>query len=130
MQDKVTKTLNRLCTEAGICDSGTVLIAPGIRHAAELWREGSPHKIVMCCWHDGAVTSCAIEIKSGGKQCCYTAEGGGEELYYAFQAHLTSPEVGYKVKSVEVEKSNPSIVATVAALTTLEKLKEKPKWVS
>lgn len=101
---EATAILNKACKEVGVCDSEALLIAPGIKHAAELFKEGSPRKIVMCCWRDGMVTSCVIEMKSGEEQCCYTAEGGGEELYYAFQAHLSSPEVGYKVKSIEVEK--------------------------
>jgi len=88
--------LNQACREVGVCD-------PGIKHAAELWKEGSPRKIIVACWEDGAVTSCVITA-SDEKQCCYSAVVGGEELYYAWQAHLTSPEVGYKVKSFETEK--------------------------
>jgi gamma-glutamyltranspeptidase len=53
------------------------------------------------------VSSCVIEKGKDGKVkekvCCYTSEDGGEELYYAWEAHLTSPEVGYKVRSIEVE---------------------------
>ncbi|MBW2675276.1 MAG: hypothetical protein JRD89_18000 [Deltaproteobacteria bacterium] len=93
--------LNTECRKAGVCKSGeAVLSAPLIKHAAELWKEGGP-KVVVSVWTDGMVTSCVFQ--GDGKQCCYTAEEGGDELYFAWQAHLTSPEVGYKIKSVEAE---------------------------
>jgi len=105
---EATAGLNRICQEAGICDSEAILRTAGIKHAAELFKEDSPRRIRVVCWEDGKVTSCVVEVESDGKtkreMCCYTAEDGGEELYYAWQAHLTSPEVGYKVKSIEVEK--------------------------
>jgi len=105
---EVTATLNKVCHELGVCDSEAVLRAPGIKHAAELWKDGSKRAIRVACWEDGKVTSCVVEVEADGKVkqevCCYTAEDGGDELYYAWQAHLTSPEVGYKVKSIEVEE--------------------------
>ncbi len=94
----VLEKLNQACREVGVCD-------PGIKHAAELWKDGSPRKIIVACWEDGAVTSCVIETESDKKECCYSAEKGGEELYYPWLAHLTSPEVGYKIKPVESEGS-------------------------
>lgn len=93
----VLEKLNQVCRDEAVCD-------PGIKHAAELWKEGSPHKIIVACWWDGCVSSCVIETASDKKECCYTAEKGGDELFYAWQAHLTSPEVGYKIRTVEVEK--------------------------
>jgi len=104
------KVLNQICKEVGICDSDAVLVAPRAKHAAELWKDGSKRRIRVVCWDDGMVSSCVAEVGEDGKikqeLCCYTAENGGEELYYSWQAHLTSPEVGYKVKSIEVE-GNP-----------------------
>ena len=88
----------------------TLLRTPGVKHAAELFKEGSPRKILICCWQDGCVTSCIVE--SGEQQCCYTAEDGGKELYEAWQQHLTSPEVGYQVREVAVE-SAPEVVNRV-----------------
>jgi len=105
----VLRKLNQSCQEVGVCPTGgAVLSSPGIKHAAELFKEGSPRRIRVVCWEDGKVTSCVAEKDTDGRTkrevCCYTAEDGGEELYYAWQAHLTSPEVGYKVKSIEVEE--------------------------
>jgi len=97
MFEKALAALNKECHKAGVCEAG-------IKHAAVLWKDGSPRRILMSCWQDGMVTSCVIEEKSGERQCCYTAEGGGDELYYAWQGHLSSPEVGYKVKSIETEE--------------------------
>lgn len=99
--------LNQACQEAGVCEGEALLSAPGIKHAAELWKDGSPKRIRVACWADGSVTSCVAEVGEDGKTkeklCCFTAKDGGEDLYFAWQAHLTSPEVGYKLKSIEVE---------------------------
>lgn len=99
--------INRICHETGVCESEAILLAPGAKHAAELYKEGSNRAIRVVCWDDGMISSCVIEKGKDGKVkeqvCCYTAEDGGEELYYAWQAHLTSPEVGYKVRMVEIE---------------------------
>jgi len=80
-----------------------------IRHAAELFKnspDGEVRRVKLALWEDGAITSCEATYDKGGKEIkgsCYTIEPGQEEAYWAWQAHLTSPEVGYKVKSVEVE---------------------------
>lgn len=93
--------LNQACREAGVCD-------PNIKHASELWKEGTNRRVRIACFEDGSVTSCTIEVDGEGKtakeQCCYTAEDGGMELAMAWEAHLTSPEVGYKIKNIEVER--------------------------
>lgn len=99
--------LNRSCREVGVCDSEALLRAAGIKHAAELYKDGSKRVIRVACWSDGKVSSCVVEKDTDGKtkqeMCCYTAEDGGMELAMAWEAHLTSPEVGYKVRRVEVE---------------------------
>ena len=95
----VLEMLNQSCREAGVCQT-----EPGIKHAAELWKDGSPRVVRVVCWEDGMVTSCVVETKSAKEQCCYTAKDGGMELAMAWEAHLTSPEVGYKIKPIEVEK--------------------------
>lgn len=98
--DAVT-SLNKVCQEVGVCEP------PKIVRAAELYKDGISKVIRTCCWSDGRVTSCVVEKDTDGKTkeeaCCYTAESGGEKLYYSWQALLTSPEVGYKIKTVEVE---------------------------
>lgn len=101
----VLEKLNQACREIGVCE-------PGIKHAAELWKEGSPRKIIVACWEDGCVSSCVIETESDKKECCYTAEKGGPELYWAWVAHLASPELGYKERRVEVEKEGESEAET------------------
>lgn len=110
--DNVLEKLNQECHAAGVCegrpvDSEALLSAPGIKHAAELFKEGSSRRIRVACWNDGGVTSCVVEVDGNGKVkeevCCYTAEDGGMELAMAWEAHLTSPEVGYKIKPIEVE---------------------------
>lgn len=93
---------DRLVGEIDVAEH-TLIRTPGVKHAAELHKEGSERKILVCCWEDGCVTSCILE--SGEQQCCHTAESGGEELYYAWQEHLTSPEVGYRVREVKVEEA-------------------------
>ena len=97
---KALEMLNESCREAGVCE-------PGVKHAAELWKNGSKRLIRVACFEDGMVTSCVLEKSEDGKPkeevCCYTAEAGGPELYFAWVAHLCSPEVGYKEKRIEVE---------------------------
>ncbi|GAH50346.1 unnamed protein product [marine sediment metagenome] len=119
MELKATAILNKVCHELGVCESEAVLRAPGIKHAAELWKDGSKRAIRVACWEDGKVTSCVVEVEADGKIkqeiCCYTAEDGGDELYYAWQAHLTSPEMGYKIKTIEAEKTTLGIKERVAA---------------
>lgn len=114
--------LNKVCKEVGICDSEAILSAPGVKHAAELWKNSSNGKIRrvrLALWSDGTITSCEAELKDEKEidGSCYTTEPGQEEAFWAFQAHLTSPEVGYKVKSIEVEKgtSPPGIRERVVA---------------
>lgn len=87
----------------------TVIEAPGVKYAAELWKnsaDGKLRRVRLALWQDGAITSCEAILDKEGKEItgsCHTTEPGQEEAYWAFQAHLTSPEVGYKVKSVEAE---------------------------
>lgn len=85
----------------------TVLVTPTIAYAAELYKDNTKRTIRTCLWSDGMVSSCVAELDEDGKTkqeiCCHTAESGGEELYRAWQAHLTSPEVGYKIRPIEVE---------------------------
>lgn len=100
---EATATLNKACHELGVCDSGS-----GIKHAAELWKNSldGVRKVKLALWQDGAITSCEATYDEKGKEIkgtCYTTEPGQEKAFWAFQAHLTSPEVGYKVKSIEVE---------------------------
>ena len=110
-------TLNKVCREVGVCDSGALLSAPGIKHAAELFKKGSNRRIRVACWNDGSVTSCVVEADTNGKVkeevCCFTAEDGGMELAMAWEAHLTSPEVGYKIKHIEVEGKEAPLVERV-----------------
>jgi len=108
---EVTKIANRLCREVGVCDSGAILRAPKIKHAAELLKNspsGKKRRVRLALWTDGVITSCEAVLGALGEEIegtCYTTEPGQEEAYWAFKAHLTSPEVGYKVKQVEVEKT-------------------------
>jgi hypothetical protein len=99
--------INRICHETGVCESEAILLAPGAKHAAELYKEGSSRAIRVICWDDGMVSSCVIEKGKDGKVkekvCCYTSESGGPELYWAWIAHLCSDEVGYKEKRIEVD---------------------------
>lgn len=99
---EATTALNKVCHEVGVCDS-----EPGIKHAAELFKDGAKRVVRVACWSDGKVTSCVVEKEVNGKtkreMCCYTAESGGDELYFAWVAHLCSNQVGYKEKRVEVD---------------------------
>lgn len=109
MTEKATATLNRICHELGVCDSGAILRSPQIKHAAELWKNtsGKVRKVRLALWNDGAITSCEATMNATGKEIegtCYTTEPGQEEAYWAFKAHLTSPEVGYNVKGIEIEQ--------------------------
>ena len=96
---KLRDILNASCIESGVCPDE----APRMIHAAELWRDGSKNKILIACWDDGTVTNCLIEVK-GEQKCCFSAEKGGEALYENWCGLLTSPEVGYRIKVVEVER--------------------------
>ena len=89
--------LNQACRELGVCD-------PGIKHAAELYKDGSPRKIIMCLYEDGVACSAVLQNGTLETVCSYCTEPSQEEAFWAFQAHLTSPEVGYKIKTVETEK--------------------------
>jgi len=104
----VLEKLNQACREVGVCESDALLTAPGIKHAAELFKEGSNRAIRVVCWDDGMVSSCVVEKGKDGKVkeqvCCFTAEDGDMELTMAWEAHLTSPEVGYKIRHIEVEE--------------------------
>lgn len=95
--------LNQSCRETGVCPTEEM---PDVKHAAELYKDGSKKVIRVACWSDGKVTSCVLEKGEDGKVkeevCCYTAEDGGMELAMAWEAHLTSPEVGYKIRTIEV----------------------------
>lgn len=86
----------------------TVLVTPTIVYAAELYKDNAKRTIRTCLWSDGMVSSCIAELDEDGKTkqelCCHTTEDGGEELYYAWQEHLTSPEVGYQVREVTAEE--------------------------
>lgn len=95
--EKALSLLNKECHEAGVCH-------PVVKHAAELWKDGSPRKIIMCCWEDGVACSAVLENGTLESVCSYCTEPGQEEAFWAFQAHLTSPRVGYKIKSIEVEE--------------------------
>lgn len=96
----VLEKLNQACHEAGICE-------PGIKHAAEFYKDGSKKVVRLACFEDGVITSCVVEVDGEGKTkekvCCYSTEPGQEAAFWAFEAHLTSPEVGYKIRRVEVE---------------------------
>lgn len=91
--------LNRSCVDSGLCPDE----APRMKHAAELWRDGSKNKILIACFEDQSVVSCVVQVK-GDQKCCFSADTGGEELYEHFQGLLTSPEVGYKIKVIEIEE--------------------------
>jgi len=82
----------------------TILEIKAIKHAAELWKEGSPRRIRVALYEDGTACSVVVEKESAEELCAYCTEPGQEEAYWAWQAHLTSPEVGYKIKHIEVEK--------------------------
>ena len=96
--DSLREMLNRSCVEAGLCPDE----APRMKHAAELWRDGSKNKILIGCFEDGAIVNCLIQVK-GEQKCCFSSDNGGEELYENWCGLLTSPEVGYKIKVLEVE---------------------------
>ena len=88
--------LNEKCRESRICPE------PRMLHAAELWRDGSKTRIIVGCFDDGLVVSCLTELE-GKQQCCFTSEGA-EPLFHNWCGLLTSKEVGYHIKEIEVEK--------------------------
>lgn len=97
MGNNALSLLNRGCQEAGIC-------SPSIKHAAELWKEGSKRKIIMCLYEDGVACSAVLEDGTLETACSYCTDLSQEEAFWALKAHLTSAEVGYKVRSIEIEK--------------------------
>lgn len=104
---EATARLNKVCHELGVCDSEAVLRARGVKHAAELWKnsaDGKVRRVRLALWDDGAITSCEATLKDDKEidGTCYTTEPGQEEAFWAFQAHLSDPRIGYKVKSIEV----------------------------
>ena len=92
--------LNRGCREAGVCGEA-VLETPGVKHARLMHRDDGKFPVLVALWSDGAITSCVLDEK--GEQCCHTEAKGDEESFFAWVAHLSSPEVGYKEQSIEVE---------------------------
>lgn len=105
---EATAKMNKVCHELGVCDSEAILRAPGVKHAALLWKNSADgvRKVKLALFEDGVITSCEGTYDKEGKEIkgtCYTTEPSQEEAYFAFQAHLTSPEVGYKIKTIEVE---------------------------
>lgn len=94
----VLEKLNQACHDEGVCE-------PGIKHAAELWKEGSPRRIRVGVFEDGVVTSCVVELDDGGRTkselCCYSTEPGQEAVFWPWIAHLSA--VGYKEKRIDVE---------------------------
>jgi len=81
-----------------------------IKDAAELWKnspDGKKRRVRLALWNDGTITSCEALINDNKEieGSCYTTEPGQEEAYRAFEAHLTSPEVGYQIKGIEVENA-------------------------
>lgn len=92
--------LNQQCQESGIC-------SPGVKRAVEFYRDGSNRVIRVSCWSDGSNTSCVTEVKQEEHEenvCCNTIESGGEELFDTWQRLLTSPEVGYKARIINIEE--------------------------
>ncbi|MBW2671934.1 MAG: hypothetical protein JRD89_00795 [Deltaproteobacteria bacterium] len=65
--------------------------------AVELFKDGKPLKIRVVLWEDGHVTLCSNY--DGGK--CYTTDSD-PTMFYRIQAFYASPELGFKVKSLEV----------------------------
>jgi len=93
---KLRDILNESCVEAGVCPE------PRLSRAAELWRDGSKNKILVALWEDGTITNCLIQ--KGDEKCCFSAESGGEALYDNWCGLLTSPEVAYRIKVIEIER--------------------------
>jgi len=94
--------LNQSCADAGLCPDE----APRVKQSAELWREGSKNKILISCLNDGTITSCLL--KEDGERCCFSSEKGNEELYENWRGLLTSPEVGYQIKVIDIEEGGAS----------------------
>ncbi len=93
----VLEILNQQCVESGICPKDN---SPTIKRASELYLDGSPRRILISEWDDGAVTSCVVGDDKLQDQCCYSAERGGSELYFIWLKHLQA--VGYKEQPLEV----------------------------
>jgi hypothetical protein len=69
----------------------------GVKKAAELFDEKTGKKVLVVLWEDGHVSVCS----DGPEHDCYTAEKGGEKLYYVAQAYYAG--LGMKVKALHGE---------------------------
>jgi hypothetical protein len=96
---KALAVLNQGCQETGVCS--TPGLPEGAKDARLMHRDDGKDPVLVVLWPDGAVSSCVMQ--SEDKQCCHSEDKGGEELFSAWLAHLSSPEVGYKEVRLEIE---------------------------
>lgn len=79
----------------------------GIKHCRKLTKPGEPRYILAALYDDGAIVSCVYEKGSTEElECCHTELAGGPDAYFAWVAHLCSPEVGFREEPIEVEKED------------------------
>lgn len=95
---KALEVLNQGCQETGVCQAA---LPEGAKDARLMHRDDGKDPVLVVLWPDGAVSSCVMQ--SEDKQCCHTEPDGGEDVFRAWCAHLSSPEVGYKEQRLEVE---------------------------
>jgi hypothetical protein len=96
MMLKALAVLNQGCQETGVCPG----LPPGAKDARLMHRDDGKDSVLVVLWGDGAVSSCVMREE---KPCCHSEEQGGEEVFRAWCAHLSSPEVGYHEQKLEVE---------------------------
>ena len=70
---------------------------PKVKKISELYRDGSPTKVLVTLFQDGSVTVCS----NLGKDRCYTSEPNQEELFYIVQAFYTGKRMGFKIRRCE-----------------------------
>jgi hypothetical protein len=99
MMLKALAVLNQGCQETGVCQAP--VLPPGVREARLMHRDDGKDPVLVCLWVDGAVSSCVMQDED--RQCCHSEAQGGEEVFEAWCAHLSSPEVGYHEEKMEVE---------------------------